>query len=60
MPTTYTPRETAEKIGMSYCYFMRLLKEGKFQHHRLSERHIFFTDEDIESIINSAKVEAKN
>lgn len=59
MPTMYTTRETAEKLGLNYCYFMRLLKSGRLQHHRISERKVFFTDEDIQAIIDSMKVNAK-
>lgn len=55
----YTPREVSELLGISYCVFMQQLKKGKFQHHRISERKVFFTDEDIESILNASKVEAK-
>lgn len=59
MGTRYTARETAARLGLSYSYFMRLLWEGRFQHHRLGERIIFFTEEDIEAIMDSCKVEAR-
>lgn len=54
----HTAKETAEKLGISYCYLMRLAREGKIQHHRLTPRKIFFTDEDIETILNNAIVKA--
>ena len=57
--TKYTAREVAKKLGLSYCYFLQKVRAGEFQHHRLSPRNIFFTDEDIESIIESCKVPAK-
>lgn len=60
MPTMYTTREVAEKLNLNYCYFMRLLKTGRFQHHKISERKIFFTDEDLQAIIESMQVKAKN
>lgn len=56
----YTAKETAEKIGLSYCYFMKLVRAGRFQHHRMSERKIYFTDEDIKAIEDSFLVKAES
>ena len=48
----YTAKEAAEKMGYSYCHFMQLIREGRFQYHRISERRIFFTDEDIQASLD--------
>ncbi len=56
----FTAREAAEKVGLSYGFFMKKLKEGDFPHHRLSPRRIFFTQEDINAIIANSAVPAKS
>lgn len=58
MSTHYTTREAAEKLGLSYCYFMAQLKTGRFQHHRLSKRNVYFTDEDLQAIEESCLIKA--
>ena len=58
--TKYNAKEASKKLGLSYAYLLRLVRGGKIQHHRLTERKIFFTDADIEAIENSCAVMPKN
>ena len=59
MLTKYTTQEAAKMLGLNYCVFMRLLKQRKWQHHRISQRNVFFTDEDMKAIIESLQVNAE-
>ena len=56
MVKTYSIREAAEMMGCSYSYLAKLLRENKLQHHRFSERHIFFTEDDIKANIDNSLV----
>lgn len=55
----YTSKETAQKVGLSYCVFLQKVRAGEFPCHKFSRRKIFFTDEDIEAIIKGAEVSAR-
>lgn len=59
MSERYSPKEAAAKLGYSYCYFMKMIKAGRFQHHRMSEKRIYFTGEDLDAIEKASLVPAK-
>ena len=60
MARRYTSKEAAAKMGYSYSYFLKLVRDGCFQYHRISERKIYFTDEDIEKSLQGSLVLKKN
>lgn len=55
----YTSKEAAEIIGLSHGYFLKQLKAGKYPCHKTSARRFFFTDEDIQEMIDGCRVPAK-
>ena len=55
----YSLSEASKKLGLGYQTLRRLVNENKVQHHRPSERVIFFTDEDLERFLDNCKVVPK-
>lgn len=52
----YTLKEASQKLGLGYQTLRRLVNNKQIQHHRPSERVIFFTDEDLATYEDSCKV----
>lgn len=54
----YTPKEAAAKLNYNYGYFMSMVREGRFQHHKMSARRIYFTEDDLQAIEDASLVRA--
>ncbi|MBQ4014419.1 MAG: excisionase family DNA-binding protein [Treponema sp.] len=56
----YTAKEAAEKLGYSYHYFLKLVRDGRVQYHRISARRIYFDDDDLKATVEGVLVKKSN
>lgn len=59
MEKRYTTKEAAAIMGYNYVYFLRKLKAGEIQHHRISARKIYLTDADIKATTAGVLIKRK-
>ena len=59
MEKRYTTREAAAILGYNHVYFLRKLKAGEIQYHRISKRRFYLTDADIKTATAGVLVKRK-
>lgn len=52
----YSMHEVAEKMGVNYNMIRKLVKECKIPFHRIGEKKIYFTDDDVNRLDDCFKV----